>query len=349
MDRICHGMLYEGQLRWLPIPGRGGAAERRWHREDCGAMMIDSNGMPVTVTQDDIIEFLCDALRTIVSACGDVAREEGRPFDTDQKFEQAREQLISHMKQAQPTTDYVVSELNKLFLQVDSPNEFIDQHWQSAEEANVQLKRDGIVPAKTNAAETIGTLMVQPSPKTIPSNHPSLLALGVSNESEWNDLSSSRQLVQLLRMWSEESKKRSFLRRGHSLFTGWAEDTSRESISKTRTCSLTEDEDNAGPLQIEDPKAQQTVEDQFYTHGSHDNERLHDFAVLAGIDLNEFTPKETDFLAENLDLLDTTVDLSSKKGISFKDHYGAKADSKKTQRNRLFKKVRRLSNNPQLK
>ncbi|MFC2027131.1 hypothetical protein ACFLU3_00440 [Chloroflexota bacterium] len=311
--------------------------------------MIDSNGMPVTVTEDDIIEFLCDQLRTILSAFWDVAQEEGWPFDIDQKFEQTRDLLVSRLKQDQTTTDDAISELNKSFAQVDGPNEFIDHHWQSIEEAFGQIKRDGSIPAETNAAETIGTLMFQPSPKTIRPNHPILLALEVSNESEWNDLPSSHQLVQLLRICSEEPKKRSFFRSRHSLVTGWAEDTSHESISKTRTRSLAEDKNNAGPLQVGDPKAQQTVEEQFYTYGSHDNERLLDFAVLAGFDLNEFTPKEIELMAETLDLLDTTVDPSSKKGISFKDYYGAKANSKKTQRHRLFEKVRTLSDNPQLK
>jgi len=73
-----------------------------------------------------------------------------------------------------------------------------------------------------------------------------------------------------------------------------------------------------------------------------DNERLSQFASLVCVNLDEFTPKEQERILDLLDFYDRNNQKSSKTGISLKDYYGDRADSEKTQRQRLFQKIRNL-------
>ncbi|MFC2018694.1 hypothetical protein ACFLU4_01890 [Chloroflexota bacterium] len=73
-----------------------------------------------------------------------------------------------------------------------------------------------------------------------------------------------------------------------------------------------------------------------------DQERIEYFGRLAGISINELTPRDQTYLIELLHVVDMGYEFSSKQGLSIKDFYGDKADSKKTTRSRLFKKVKDL-------
>ncbi len=75
-----------------------------------------------------------------------------------------------------------------------------------------------------------------------------------------------------------------------------------------------------------------------------DEDPLEAFAELAGIDLKKFTTGELLRLTDLCNAFDSGIVKSSKTGISFTAFYGEKSDSEKTQRSRLFKKVRKLSN-----
>jgi hypothetical protein len=75
-----------------------------------------------------------------------------------------------------------------------------------------------------------------------------------------------------------------------------------------------------------------------------DRERLLRFAELAGININDFTPKQQQRLLEYMNADDMGYQPASKKGVSLSALYGNRADSEKTQRYRLFKKIRRLAN-----
>ena len=74
-----------------------------------------------------------------------------------------------------------------------------------------------------------------------------------------------------------------------------------------------------------------------------DGERLSQFASLAGINLDDFTPGEQKRMLELADAIDSGYEKSSKTGMSYKDYYGSRADSEKTQRQRLVKKSKRLA------
>lgn len=73
-----------------------------------------------------------------------------------------------------------------------------------------------------------------------------------------------------------------------------------------------------------------------------DEERMEYFGRLAGININELTPKDQAYVLELLNIMDRGYEFSSKHGLSIKDFYGDKADTKKTTRSRLFKKIRNL-------
>lgn len=73
-----------------------------------------------------------------------------------------------------------------------------------------------------------------------------------------------------------------------------------------------------------------------------DSERLARFAMHVGISMDDLTPKEQQRLVEIMNALDMDYGFASKKGLSIADYYGDRADSEKTQRQRLFKKIKRL-------
>jgi len=79
-----------------------------------------------------------------------------------------------------------------------------------------------------------------------------------------------------------------------------------------------------------------------------DSERLEKFVKLIGINLDDFNPKEQHRLIELMTALDMDYEFASKKGVSITDYYGGRADSEKTQRSRLFKKIKRLVDDSQL-
>jgi hypothetical protein len=74
-----------------------------------------------------------------------------------------------------------------------------------------------------------------------------------------------------------------------------------------------------------------------------DRERLERFATLAGININDLTPKEQQRLTGLMNADDMDYQFASKKGMSMAAFYGNRANSEKTQRQRLFKKIRRLA------
>ena len=80
-----------------------------------------------------------------------------------------------------------------------------------------------------------------------------------------------------------------------------------------------------------------------------DSERLLRLAELVGIDMNEFTPREQERMLGLLDFFETGNEKNSKIGLSFKDYYGDKSDSEKTQRAKLFQKIKERTSHTYLK
>ena len=121
-------------------------------------------------------------------------------------------------------------------------------------------------------------------------------------------------------------------------------ETTPEAISKAREAGLvhkgivTRDNETGEVvgMDVEDRSVAQP-EDMLHLD---DKERLCQFAEMAGIDLNEFKPKEQERMLDLLNFFDRGNEKSSKVGTSLKEYYGGRADSEKTQRARLFQKIR---------
>lgn len=74
-----------------------------------------------------------------------------------------------------------------------------------------------------------------------------------------------------------------------------------------------------------------------------DKERLFRFCELTGIGMNTLTDGESSRVLDILHALDIGYAFASKTGVSMAAYYGDKANSEKTQRQRLFNKIREAS------
>lgn len=72
-----------------------------------------------------------------------------------------------------------------------------------------------------------------------------------------------------------------------------------------------------------------------------DDDRLSQFCELNGIEMDKLTDGDVNRVKELLRALDD-YDFASKQGVSLSAYYGDKANSEKTQRQRLFKKLRNM-------
>ena len=71
-----------------------------------------------------------------------------------------------------------------------------------------------------------------------------------------------------------------------------------------------------------------------------DSDRLEQFYELVGIEMNALTDGDARRVLDILNALDMDYDFASKQGVSMAAYYGKRADSEKTQRQRLFKKIK---------
>ena len=79
-----------------------------------------------------------------------------------------------------------------------------------------------------------------------------------------------------------------------------------------------------------------------------DGERLLGLVTSQGVKIDDLTPGDQKRLIELLHAFDDGYEISSKTGMSLKDYYGNRADSEKTQRQRLRKKVKKLAKGDQV-
>lgn len=71
-----------------------------------------------------------------------------------------------------------------------------------------------------------------------------------------------------------------------------------------------------------------------------DGDRLSQFCELAGVDMDTLTGGDSNRILDILHALDEDYDFASKQGMAMRAYHGERADSEKTQRQRLFKKLR---------
>ena len=174
--------------------------------------------------------------------------------------------------------------------------------------------------------------------QAIPPGHSLWLALEVSDGGQWQSLPENEQVTRMLRSLR---RNRLFLARVMLRLACNALERGSQSRENTVSLELLTDKE------IEESNLQRVIA-QLCAHKASDGERLQNFAELAGIDMVELTPRETERVLDLMDFFDWGGQNSSKTGVSFKEYYGGDSDSEKTQRNRLFKKIRRLTQEPSL-
>jgi len=163
-------------------------------------------------------------------------------------------------------------------------------------------------------------ILSPPDNLTFPPRHPLWLARGVRNESEWRELGADMRIIKDITNLEGIitafgiALRRAFERKGRSDkivyvsdYTGLEPDT----------------EDNVKYLS--------------------DSDRLSQFCELAGIEMDKLTDGDSSRILDILHALDMGYDFSSKQGVSMQAYYGDRADSEKTQRQRLHKKLRDMS------
>ena len=205
----------------------------------------------------------------------------------------------------------------------------IDHHWTTISGVLDSMRERGNFSSQVSNEEILADMLQGDRiVRQFPPGHPLLHLLGIENEGEWNKLTPAQQQVVLFDVLTKE--KQPFLRIATGLIHRWAEDSSTNSVSRERM---------DGDEELETSEAK-TSEPHEYLG---DADRLSQFCELVGVDMNTLTDGESSRLLDILHALDTGYDFASKHGISMRAYYGNKADSEKTQRQRLFKKIRKAS------
>jgi len=210
-----------------------------------------------------------------------------------------------------------------------------------------EAKEDGWIPSDITALECL-TMLFTPMGLRLHPGDPVYQALNVKSGKELRDKSSFLRLM-FAKMIVDGT--------GKGLIKALFHDLKRDSIrnethdarfSKKSVTYLVDSGVIHRGYEYEDDeghKVQDIIDDSYKDVALTDQERMEHFGRLgrlAGININELTPKDQAYVLELLHAVDMGYEFSSKQGLSIKDFYGDKADTKKTTRSRLFKKIRNL-------
>lgn len=201
----------------------------------------------------------------------------------------------------------------------------VENHWQRFKEDFTKMKNEGAVPSNIKTAEEYLSLRFAPPKVRLYTNDPVYQALGVRTEKELDALSNSEYYFLLAKMVTDGT----FIRLHNATYHDYQRDYEWQGASDK--VSLFSEY-----IGLE-PGAEDRIE---YLN---DSDRLSQFFDLAGIDRDTLTDGESNRVLDMLGALDTGYDFASKKGVSMQAYYGDRADSEKTQRQRLFKKIREAS------
>lgn len=170
-------------------------------------------------------------------------------------------------------------------------------------------------------AEEVAALLYDPPKLNFPPGHPLWLARGVEHVGQWRELKEKRVLndakntLGILRAFAA-AMKNAYEREGRS--------------DNDKVMYISEHTGPGPSIESEIPYLD-------------DANRLSQFFEIAGVDMSMLTEGELARILDLLNALDIGFDFSSKKGRPIEAYYGDKADSEKTQRNRLFRKIRESS------
>jgi len=195
------------------------------------------------------------------------------------------------------------------------------EHWQQFKANFEQARADGAIPSNIGTAEEYLALRFSPPEVKLYTNDPVYQVLGVKSEQELSASSNAEFRFKLAKMINDGT----FIRLHNAAYHDYRRAFERQGASDK--VSLVPDYTGLEP----------GIEDRIEYLS--DSDRLSQFCELAGIDMNTLTDSESSRVLDILNALDTGYDFASKQGVSMAAYYGDKANSEKTQRQRLFKKI----------
>jgi hypothetical protein len=148
-------------------------------------------------------------------------------------------QLKAHLTEVDPL-------LNQIFAAGADPTRAINEHWDDITAAVESMRTKGAVPGKLSAEDLVSNLLLQPTLKPLPPEHPLLRILGVKDEGEWNRLPADQKITKLFSMWNDKESRNAFGRRAAKHIDSSAQDASRVSVSREQLSPLPEEKKDDG-------------------------------------------------------------------------------------------------------
>lgn len=270
---------------------------------------------------DSAIDILCSFEVLLVQN----AMDTGKPEMAEQIKHEFPELLKSSLRDILPQAWNDFRQLwPKLQLELENGNlKAVDHHWSTINEVLNSMRERGYISAQVCNEELLADILQGDGiARQIPPGHPLLRLLSIENEGEWNKLTPAQRVIRLCVL---AEAKHPFFRIASRLIHKWAEDSATSSVSQERM--------------VHGDKALEAIKVKPHENLSN-AERLSRLCELVGIEMNTLTDSESRLLLEHLHALDAGYDFASKQGASMQAFFGDKADSKKTQRQQLFKKLR---------
>jgi hypothetical protein len=201
---------------------------------------------------------------------------------------------------------------------------------------NVRGLYSRVFPQPEFAPQEFAALILAPPDKlTLPPGHPVWLSRGVRNIGEWQHLAGTDRVLRTAA--NADRIARSYLK---AMRNNWM----RKVAEHPETSDKAERE-----VDFESKYKRKKYKNRILTFDSTPDDsgnlpdRLTELAESVGLDMAELTPGEQSRLLGLFSALDGGISMSSKQGLSLESLYGERADSEKTQRSRLFKKIRGLT------
>jgi hypothetical protein len=155
----------------------------------------------------------------------------------------------------------------------------------------------------------------------LPPGHPVWVSLGVNNYGEWR---AKNPILETMKL----ANTKEFNRISRTILTTAKRADERQGISEKMKY--------VSEFTGIEPVTEDRIE---YLS---DDDRLSQFCEFKGIDMDKLTDCDVNRMTILLRALDD-YDFASKQGVSLSAYYGDKANSEKTQRQRLFKKIKKVS------
>jgi hypothetical protein len=281
------------------------------------------------------VEFTIDMLVFIRNILVQSAVDAGNPEMAEQIRREFLEAVKSNLSDKLPELwdafGQLWPQLQPILCEIEGQGlKIIDLHWSTISEGLNLMRDSGYIGHKVSNEEIIADMLQgEQMAKQVPPGHPLLCLLGVKNDGEWTRLTPAQQWLALFDAFTE--RKQAFSIITTRLLHRWAEDLSTSSVSQERLVYSDE------VLERIEAKSDEPFE---YLN---DSDRLSQFCELGGIEMNTLTDGESSRILDILHAQDAGYDFASKEGVSMQAYYGDRADSEKTQRQRLFKKIREAS------